>query len=752
MDKYQALISDASLYPPNFVQTFGVEGAHWSKETPRERELSLRHDMICALISNLEKTDTEFRLTIDSLKRKAEEEAGSMAKRAKTISSDGQSDIDIDDPDIDLFEEFRDPSEPEESGIGVSLFHEFQERERAYRFVLLEAMPGAERIQRQYAVRWGIQPPVQTWDLIDTVHKKFVEVKVTGNLDRALEHFQEQATLIPEHSGLIVCNPIDCTIHLGNIQPFQGAAKVINFLNARKMRMEDLNLRESDPKKSAPLHEQYFPSPYFNNLKEEWVQDWWSLRYLPDPPNYDSKGTTRLERVTAIELLDNLANTMTRDAPTMKMKYKFLPDPVVQNIISESSHDIDLCKEMSEMFLPTLTEGKVYLNTTANKGPDLLEAAREGCELVMSSKSCFSLAKVKRRAGQTSIVEGATIPNLAPALGVNQKKMATSEDIEPDMLQPEYTNIPPARCHPWLSVLMREMAQKHSLPGLPFVDLTRIEEKADHPLARAAQESTSKIIDSVSKTHAAIYMQKIINVYSRLGGSYLARQDGKSNHQSIASLPIYSTIYTPRSDGSRGTPRRAVSGLIFRGPHHAKDATDRINLIVVELLNTSANGTRYWEFMKNSIIVSNPSRTISLCIRQTAVMKVDSSHLTFIASSLFVPINTFGNLVLDDPMIHEDEDIRERVDNLLEQQGPWIIDRLVEAITTAVLGDSQSEALTALHRQTYLMLYSWNIKKKPCFSMDLKGYCDKINETLIDNPWALTLHEQFRRALERAAT
>jgi hypothetical protein len=49
MDKYRRLIiEESNLYSNRFIHKYGVSGQHWA-----QRELSLRHDMVCSLLCNL---------------------------------------------------------------------------------------------------------------------------------------------------------------------------------------------------------------------------------------------------------------------------------------------------------------------------------------------------------------------------------------------------------------------------------------------------------------------------------------------------------------------------------------------------------------------------------------------------------------------------------------------------------------------------------------------------------------------------
>lgn len=50
-----------------------------------------------------------------------------------------------------------------------------------YRFIPLEGVPSAVKIQNQWAETWNLKPTDKLWDLIDLKEKKFIELKVSTN-------------------------------------------------------------------------------------------------------------------------------------------------------------------------------------------------------------------------------------------------------------------------------------------------------------------------------------------------------------------------------------------------------------------------------------------------------------------------------------------------------------------------------------------------------------------------------------------
>lgn len=80
--KYELLINEATLYPPEFVLKHGINTPHWEIEGWQRRERSLLHDMLCILLSNLEPSDNLEERMLNSLKRKAEDNEEDLGRKS----------------------------------------------------------------------------------------------------------------------------------------------------------------------------------------------------------------------------------------------------------------------------------------------------------------------------------------------------------------------------------------------------------------------------------------------------------------------------------------------------------------------------------------------------------------------------------------------------------------------------------------------------------------------------------------------
>jgi hypothetical protein len=60
MNKFEILVNNGKLYSEAFIKTFGINSPHWFPSNWHQRELSLRHDMVCVLLCNLEEVDVKL--------------------------------------------------------------------------------------------------------------------------------------------------------------------------------------------------------------------------------------------------------------------------------------------------------------------------------------------------------------------------------------------------------------------------------------------------------------------------------------------------------------------------------------------------------------------------------------------------------------------------------------------------------------------------------------------------------------------
>lgn len=101
------------------------------------------------------------------------------------------------------------------------------------------------------------------------------------------------------------------------------------------------------------------------------------------------------------------------------------------------------------------------------------------------------------------------------------------------------------------------------------------------------------------------------------------RKEHKFSSRDMAVFPIYATVPS-KNDKS---PQRLISGIMIREPHHARNPTDDVNVLTIELLTRDSPT---WTFCHNinRAIIAQCSNFI-LVASQNSMKKIDPIHLTF---------------------------------------------------------------------------------------------------------------------------
>lgn len=233
--RHDIIFFPTDIYPTPFIETFGTHSEHWNKETNESRERFLRHNMVCALLGNLEHRPL-VKPDPDDMKVEQAE------------SDDGNSD---DDNELTL------------------------------RFRVLEGK-SPTIIAGNYTnlmSKWGMPAkPTGKWDIIDTVEKKFIEVKVTKFLEKDIRNFKTASLGIESftalyhiHSDTFEITTINCDRNL------RGTAKAINFLRARDMYFAKINLKSNENQGYQAWMPYVFNDQYTNSKVKEWYTPMYDL-------------------------------------------------------------------------------------------------------------------------------------------------------------------------------------------------------------------------------------------------------------------------------------------------------------------------------------------------------------------------------------------------------------------------------------------------------------------------------------------
>lgn len=194
------------------------------------------------------------------------------------------------------------------------------------------------------------------------------------------------------------------------------------------------------------------------------------------------------------------------------------------------------------------------------------------------------------------------------------------------MRQKESKPIVKRYLHKWFTDVIDDLKSDHGTDMDPFPGIEMSEHEPLHPISKVS----SLYLGIFKKTKASYMTSKYINLGSRLGGSYLSSTSTKNPHSFTSMMPIYATVY-------HKSRSRAVSGVI-RGPQHAKNPTDKINMVAVETVTNEFIESKLWEFLPNCAVIKGEKA--SFVLRKTAMNKMDSSYYALNLNAIFATCNS----------------------------------------------------------------------------------------------------------------
>lgn len=707
MEPYERLIQTSNLYPEQFIQLYGVSSPHWGRETWRQREMSLRHDMVCSLLCNLTKRDKQSRAGPSKPKQRKTDDP---TNDDQSTSSETESSSDkayrcaewTDQPaDEDL--------ESEEEGTITYRF----DREKRYRFTLLEGKLNIGMIQNKYATKWKTTPPEKMWDLIDRDQRKYVEVKVTVDFSKAKSQYYAFSALNQGHTALFIINPntlkYEWVDHTGDAP---GVHKVISFLANRKAMIEEMGVMESDLSEEYNITTQIFTSDRFTDNVFEWIKPMWELRNTPLPPNFATDEYAAVP-ITPDALIKHLEDPRERvSCPIINWDGKVLPPILCDSKATDESTD----KGMVEEFLQTLfnLEGEEETLSVLNAIITNWEEAPDPSTFRFISKR--DLSKYEEN------------DQLESYLGVGSKGRER-EDGDNTTRQPEPKPHVQKQYHPWFDNMIEDLSTRHHFEGMFFSNLIEPEIPPDHPMSKIVAVALSRLLYCFSRSNIAAYSSKVVNLYSRLGGAYLGDDRGNSNHGNVSIFPLYSVSH----DYEENT-YRYIDGVCIRAPHHAVKTTDRIGMITIEKLTKHPHYVDYQDYLaKHKRFQANGEWYV---LRVNSIKKIDPSYLTFIENSLFVTSNLVGEILLNGLSSENPTISPANPEQWIMDHRNWLMERITEAVLNATLGGPQEEGMFSVLRKIFMVLIAWTRGQRAA-TWDIAELCDKMNECIIDHPLAM---------------
>lgn len=121
------------------------------------------------------------------------------------------------------------------------------------------------------------------------------------------------------------------------------------------------------------------------------------------------------------------------------------------------------------------------------------------------------------------------------------------------------------------------------------------------------------------------------------------------------------------------------------------------------------------------------------------------THLMFVQNSIFSPINLLGDMILNLSSSNSASIVKSRIQEHYNSNVShnFVIDRIIDNYMMAIIGNSRDEGYMAILRKIFMILL--NEKRGNTSALwDLKEFCMKGNECLIDNPFGMNLHNTVK--------
>uniref|UniRef100_A0AAT9JF72 Polymerase PA n=1 Tax=Cryptocercus meridianus orthomyxovirus 2 TaxID=3133493 RepID=A0AAT9JF72_9ORTO len=692
---YEALCMEGQLYPHDFVERMGFESVHWENNNWFQRETSLRHDMVCMLLCNLEPISNMMDDKIEDIlgppekKKKLDEIENVMASTSSSSSSSHTQKL--------------------VSSYGLDDMGD----DSLYRYVLLEGRSNVIQIQNKLCDQYNIDKLSRMYDIFDREESKFCEIKVTLNFNNS---YEEYISYLDERKNICLMhiNPEHLNFKMiDKNENFPGLGKAISFLARRLTLMRMLGIQDPEIDLEIEISKSIFCNERFNGNCTTWIKSFWDLRKME--LRKDDRNPTvphPIKRILESKLKECLEDTTKREGDFMQFKGKILPGPFTHSEKMEVETDAEM--------ITKLMEDRKFNNEIMDWIVEQWCNSKDTFKFVEGKQ----LYKVPKR--------------LREDLGIGMKK-SYRNDGHPMLKQIEFDEPEKKRYSCWMSNLMKDLTRKDKNNLNYFEDLQKEEMGTSHPMGKVCQQIVNKIFQLFGETELAAYCSVIKNFYSRLGGAYLKRGSNNNKRPAMVIFPLYS------SGIFEGKKVRGVTGFVIRGPQHAKKSTDRIPFITFEMLNNTERGKLFQTFVKKpQFFVDN--KGTRWCVRKNSILKQDPSYLAFIIDAVYLTANmvgemTFGNLNNRNP------NIMNTALELIDACDKWILDRMVESVLMAILGNSQEEGLLSGLRKVFMLKLNWS-RTKEAWGSDVSGFADSINECLLDQPLALYFAKQFRDILD----
>jgi len=552
-------------------------------------------------------------------------------------------------------------------------------------------------------------PFSETIDIIDKERNKPIHVDLSGRRSAAYKK------CIEKKQSIVEIDLIADQITYFEMEPMMpGEEKARSFLATRRSYMLEWGMRIDIVDTEGDLLELCPDNSLLATSTKKWIETFWKLRTMAEPSNISS-ATCPLEPLNISTMLQMLTDpTASERGEFCKWKGKTLPSCWVKYITTEEEEDLKMCSIfMQEVGYCT---GQSDEHLLAKEVYDILQSG--------SPQSSFKLTKAESYSTQK-------IPSFC---GVGFKT-SSREDSNTTTREPEYQKEQNRRLHPWISMLIRDLScQVPPTDQAAFDPLHDNNDIYGHPMDTISVDAVNKIVNLYKNTHSSITAAVQVNMYSRLGGAYRCREGRKDEH--IAIFPLYYRT----EEG-----KRKIQGICLLAPQHNRSPNDKILFTTVELLKNSRRNSAIFSVALNSSIVTTTKNEL-LYVRRNSTNRDDCEYRTFIHSALFLVANTIGEMSIESTVLSSDENLIQRIEELLVNHAYWFAERLAENIVMGMIGGSQEEGMLAMLRKLFMLMYA-SCKRRHIIMHDSKEFVDKINECAISSPLALHFLQSFRHTM-----
>lgn len=687
-EKFKEVIYNSDLYDPEMIKAFGEEGPHWLQSSWRQRELSLRHDKVCILLCNNEMLQIQ-------LHRHEEEELPDFELPIR-FEDDPESDEEDPPPnqELELMQIDEDDEQEDTTGNEVENSQALTATITSgiYRFELLEGKTTAAVILNKFCRENQIPYPNSMWDILDHQEKKIIEVKVTTNFGSAENEFHSKSIGIEAWTALCWVDAhtgyIRWLNHPGGVT---GDEKVTTFIVNRRAICHQLEVLETQEEEGVPI-DTIFCNQRFNHDVGTWLNH--ILDHITDdtPDNYDHPVSDQIKTIKISELLNKLERPKNRpDCPPIVWRGKTLPPHLCVQTDTPFETDMDMC----EIFLQKLFNAEPVRNA-ALSGINLFEFLSELKQSWTENENLGKNFKLVSKSEYSNTRD--RFKTMKEILGIG-KKFRKYHPYALNAKQPEYP-IPKKRCyHYWYENVIHDLSAVNPR-GLQCTALMLDNLfQPEYPIDGLTKEVQNKIIEIVSRSRCGQFMNEIINFYSRLGGAYSSPTTHQNRHSNVVIFPLYSVSqeleYNEDNQASITNKTRHITGICLRGPHHAKSPTDKINLVIIQELDTSIPYVKaIMDLNKEKWQPLSVSDKSTFYISQNAINKPDPSYCTFIIGSIFLCSNLVGEICLPRLQAAGTPLTRQVILDFITNNERWLIARVVEAVLMATQGDSTIGART----------------------------------------------------------